>query len=232
MMRAVLRFRLRTLLFVVFIFGVGLSWCVANARQHAAEMAAISQLRKISNYGEILTEDKFFCWVRPDPDIRSVVPAWLDYFLERGGCDWFDRVLDLNLEGAEFDDHTVDYLTTFTSLKELRLGSTRITGHGLRRLRFALPQTRIQFIDWRDVQVRSPIQGEIHYVAKEGADVKGGDLLASIGDLRLAVQYEVRTTREGTVRHLTVERIGAGDSIRERQLIMNIRPFDSLSTEN
>ncbi len=235
-----MKFRLRTLFFLLVVCGAGLSWCLAITRQHAAETAAIKQLRKISTSGRILAEDNWdrWCFAHPMPDVRSIAPRWLDDCLRPWGCDRFDHVSQLTLDGREFDDHIVDHLTTFTSLKKLKLNGTSMTESGLCRLKDALPRTHIEFIDWRDVDVRSPVGGEILYVAKEGTSVKPGDVLVKLKAGASGKQYMLYAKQDGTVRNRPIisvgkypaERIGEGTIVRELQLVVIIQPSDSLTT--
>src|SRR5262249_48710315 len=152
-----------------------------------------------------------------DFETRSIAPRWLDKCLKSCGADHFDRVVILRCRGPEFDDRIVDYLTTFISLEKLTLDRTSVTKFGLCRLKDALPRTKIEYTDHRDVDIRSPNSGQIRYLATEGKAVRKGEVLLTVASADSTTQRDVRATIDGTVHYRPAIPIAVGTSVRERQ---------------
>ena len=71
-------------------------------------------------------------------------PAFLRRPAEALGVRVFHRPTKLFLEGPAYTDAAVAHLSRLTSLKSLTLQRTNISAGGLKRLRRALPQCRIE----------------------------------------------------------------------------------------
>jgi len=156
-----LRFGLRTLLLVVLLVSVGLSWFVTKRNRAQKEEAAVKAIDGLGGY--VLYDFQFDDSGKFDRNRRRPGPKWLH---ERLGYYFFSHVVRVGTESSEgvgisdaelkllsghlasltrlktlsltdspISDAGLESLRGLTQIEELDLSGTRVTDNGLRCLR-------------------------------------------------------------------------------------------------
>ena len=115
--RRILRFSIRTLLIVLTIFCVWLSWKVERARKQREVVAWVQEMGGSVHYGYELYDNTVFL-----PNAKPPGPEWLRNLL---GIDYFGDVRCVFLDGSEVSD--VSPLAELTNLEVLHLTDTSVS---------------------------------------------------------------------------------------------------------
>lgn len=128
------QFSLRTLLVVVLLVSVGMSWLTVRMQRVRKQREVINAVWELGGwvYGEA-AEPSDQTWLR-----------------ESLGSVFFPNVVDVRLAGTTVTDAGLEQLRVFAGLQELGLSGTQVTDAGLEHLK---GMTRLQTLYLHDTQV-------------------------------------------------------------------------------
>ena len=127
------QYRLRTLLVVVLLASIGMSWFAVKMQQARRQEEAVAAVRKL---GARVT----YNYQEGDPYADPPTPVWLRRLL---GDDFFFAVTGVLLDHHQVTDTEVARLKGLTQLQRLNLDYTTVKGPGLEHLKGL---TRLQML--------------------------------------------------------------------------------------
>jgi hypothetical protein len=126
-----IQFSLRTLMLIMFLLGIGLSWMAAwiqRARQQKEVVEAIAELG-----GWVCYDCDFDEFGEPSAPAEPSRLAWLHSLFRE----------DLDLSDTRVSDTGLAHLKGLTQLQHLDLRDTQVTDAGITALQMALPNAEI-----------------------------------------------------------------------------------------
>ena len=136
------QYSLRTLLLLVLLVSLPLSWLATKIQQKKAERRAVAEIERLG--GEV--EYDYEWGIAPLPpgatwEVSRPGPAWVRKLL---GDDFFSDVVCVMCGfNDELTDDGLEHLKDLTQLQRLNLCGTNITDAGYEKLKQALPDCRI-----------------------------------------------------------------------------------------
>ncbi|MGO8688343.1 MAG: hypothetical protein ACLQLG_01800 [Thermoguttaceae bacterium] len=119
------QYSLRTLLLVMTLACVGMSWVAVKMKQARQQHAAVEAIRKL---GGMVDYD----YQKKDPFDEPPGPAWLRKLL---GDDLFASVTWVRLSDSDVSDAALEYLKGLARLEILDLNRTNVSDAGLQHLK-------------------------------------------------------------------------------------------------
>ncbi len=126
------QFRLRTLLFGVFLASLATSWFAVRMQRAREQDAAVRELGKFEGtfiYYDCEVENRL--GFGPEEKNTPRGPAWLRGLL---GDDFFNDVTRVSFGSPEVTDENLIHLRAFPRLRHLLLDGTQVTDDGIRHL--------------------------------------------------------------------------------------------------
>ena len=152
-LRSLLRFRLRTMLLAVLVFGVGMGVYVNRVKRQQASIAAVKRLGGWAYYDYEVQADGQY-----DPEGKSWVPAWLQ---ARLADDYFHPIVHVNmvynddtgkrLDNLKVTDDVLAHLDGLPGLETLLLHGTQASDEGLIHVGKLTNLRRLLMWDAKDV---------------------------------------------------------------------------------
>jgi hypothetical protein len=193
------QFRLRTLLFGVFLVSLGMSWFAVRMQRAREQEAAARELNKFEDafiYYDCVVENRL--GFGPEENNTPRGPAWLRGLL---GDDFFNDVTRVNLSGTETDDD-LKRLRAFPKLRHLLLQGTHVSDDGLKHLESLtclelLELCHLKITDDGLVHLRS-LTG-LHYLGLGGTPISDAGIthLKRMHQLREISLWNTRVTDAG-----------------------------------
>ena len=124
------QFSLRTLLVLVLLASVGMSWLAVRMQRAKRQREAVEEIRRLG--GEVMYDHK---WIAPGssiPNPEAPGPAWLRKLL---GDDFFASVTWVALGEPEMRATGLEYLTWMPQFPELYPHRTQVTDAALEHLK-------------------------------------------------------------------------------------------------
>ena len=151
------QFRLRTLLIVVLVLSLPLSWFAVRLERARRQKEAVAAVRELD--GEVIYEPKARAWQPLFAPLRSLL-----------GRDFTDKVTHVLLQHTDATDDVLDHVKWLDSLFELCLFETQITDDGLGQLEGL---TDLRHLDLRDTDVTAAAAKKLQE-ALPNCDIKYG----------------------------------------------------------
>lgn len=139
------QYRVRTLMLLILVASIGMSWFAVTLRRATRQRDAVKTIVRL---GGFVTYDYMIDHAgnqRPNP--QGPAPEWLRRML---GDDFFARVVAVNLDSTEVTDADLECLKPLSHLRRVNLFNTRITDAGLKHLK---PLPRLQRLELGGTQV-------------------------------------------------------------------------------
>jgi len=121
--RRVLQFRLRALLIAIFVLSLPLSWLSVRMQRASRNRAVEAEVRRIEE--TILDIGGI-----PESEMHPKAESWLDRVLDDPGVWYVSRVT----ASFQFGDAGLDSVNRLADLRELDLGTSRVTDSGMEHL--------------------------------------------------------------------------------------------------
>ncbi len=138
------QYSLRTLLLVMLLASIGMSWVAVRMQRARKQKAAVEAIKKL---GGFVFYDYEFDQSGILQDRTPPGPAWLGDFL---GEDFLAAILAVRLAGTQVNDAGVRNLRGLTQLQQLYLWDSQITDAGLEHLK---GMTKLQTLDLSGTRV-------------------------------------------------------------------------------
>ncbi len=130
------QYSLRTLLLVMLLASIGMSWFAAKLQPAREQREAAEAIEKL---GGSVTYD----WESDVSRSEPPGPAWVRNLL---GENFFGNVVGVSLENTHVTDAAIEHVKGFSQLQDLDLMDTPVTDAGLEHLK-ALTQLRMLSLD-------------------------------------------------------------------------------------
>ena len=118
------QYSLRTLLFVMLLASIGMSWVAVRIRNARKQKAAVEAIEKLG--GEVTYD-----WTFDKSQSGPPGPAWMRGLL---GADFFGKVVIVSLDFTQVTDTGLEPLEGLSQLKGLFLSGTHVTDAGLKHI--------------------------------------------------------------------------------------------------
>jgi len=134
------QYSLRTLLFVVFLASLGMSWVGVRLERARKQRVAVEAFNKVGGYVRYDYEEQALSADCPGP-------LWLRRVV---GDDFFRTVRQLHLDVTDVTDAALEQIKGLPELETLNLNSTKVSDAGLEHLEGL---TQLQALSLDDTQV-------------------------------------------------------------------------------
>ncbi len=118
------QYSLRTLLLVMLLVSIGMSWFAIKMQKARKQKAAVEAIKKLG--GEVTYD-----WTFDKSQSGPPGPAWMRGLL---GADFFGRVVIVSLDFTQVTDIGLEPLEELGQLKGLFLSGTHVTDAGLKHI--------------------------------------------------------------------------------------------------
>ena len=133
------QFRLRTLLALVALASIAMSWFTVKWNQAKRQRAAVESI--VDAGGAVVYQYQYGADGDRIGNAEPPGPTWLRRIL---GVDFLSDVHDVLVVDTEWADAGLEHLAGLKNLESLALSDTRLTDEGVKKLQQALPNCTIQ----------------------------------------------------------------------------------------
>jgi hypothetical protein len=124
-----LQFSLRTLMVLVLLASVAMSWLAVKMQRAKRQREAANRIVKLG--GSVTYDYEVDASGQRIPNTNAPGPTWLRRLL---GQDFFADVVQANLDSTEVTDAELEFLNGLPRLRWLNLFNTQVTDAGLKHL--------------------------------------------------------------------------------------------------